>query len=74
MALPQQLSGIGVLVFPTPMLGLVDLLGRIDVALQTGPGYLGTGFEFDLELFEFSMIGGRGLVCRVSYGASGYKD
>lgn len=44
---------------PGPVLGFMDLFGRLGMALDAGTGHIRAGVEMDLKLFEFSVISSR---------------
>ena len=43
------------------MRGLVNLLGRLGVAFQTGLGDFGAGLEILLQFLELAMVGSAGV-------------
>ena len=57
--LAQHLLGGGVDEFPLPVLGLVDLLGRLRVAAQAGLGHRGAGVKLPVQFLELAVVGCR---------------
>jgi hypothetical protein len=55
--LAQSLAGLGADEVPRPVLGGVDLLGRLGVAGEAGPGDLGTRGEFPVQGLELAVVG-----------------
>jgi hypothetical protein len=56
----QRLLGLGIQVFPFPVLGAVDLAGGLGVAFKAGLGDFRAGTEGFLQLLELCVVGGGG--------------
>jgi hypothetical protein len=65
--LAQRLLGIGIEVFPFPVLGAVDLAGGLGVAGEAGLGHFGAGVEGLLQFLELGVVGGGGELERLGF-------